>query len=242
MSFECWGAVLGDCAGGISREHLISDGIFDGAMVSAYGLKWCKDRPVEISLASAVSKVLCKRHNEGLSAFDAEASRLSRFLSTNVLDDPLSEAQVTLRGPLLEKWALKTFINLAYIGALDPEHHARVQPDEDLVKYVYEGTSVPSGVGLYFVAGSISNSNFNVGLSWNGIRNLSRAGAIVGMTFTLNTVRFVVSGEAGPAEAHLAKIGLVNDVDYSRATIYYRPPDIALLSKTAGQKTIYLEW
>jgi hypothetical protein len=239
---DCWAAILGNCAGGLSREHYISDGIFDGEAITAYGLEWCKDHPIQISVASAASKILCKRHNEALSPFDAEAARLSRFLSANVLDDPLSEAQITLRGYLLEKWALKTFLNLGYIGGLDPEHHTRLQPGENLVRYVFQETPAPIGMGLHFVTGAVSNDNFNVGLSWNGIRNLSRAGAIAGMTFTLNNVRFVVSAEAGPVEQRLAKIGLVNGVDYSRAKIYYRPRNIALLSKTAGQKTIFLEW
>ena len=239
---DCWAAVLGDCAGGLSREHYISDGIFDGEAITAYGLEWCKDHPIQISLASAVSKILCKRHNERFSPFDAEAAKLSRFLSANVLDDPLSEAQITLRGYRLEKWALKTFLNLGYIGGLDPEHHARLKPREDLVRYLFQETQAPKGIGLYFVTGAVSNAKFNVGLSWNAIRNLSRDGAIAGMTFTLNDVRFVVSAEEGPAEHRLAKIGLVNGVDYSRAKIYYRPHNIALLSKTAGQKTIALEW
>jgi hypothetical protein len=242
MSIECWAAVLGDCAGGRSREHVISDGIFDGARITAYGLKWCKDRPVEISLASAVSRILCKRHNERLSVFDAEAARLSRFLAANVLHQPLIESEITLSGYLLEKWALKTFINLGYIGGLDQEHHTRLEPASDLVKYVLQGAAVPAGAGLYFVTGAVSTGSFNVGMQWNAIRNLSRDAAIVGMTFTLNSVRFVVSAEPGPAEQRLAKIGLVNGVDYSKAKIYYRPAAIGLSSKTAGQKTIFLTW
>jgi hypothetical protein len=139
MSRECWASALGDCAGGISREHVVSDGIFDSEAITAYGLSWCKDHPVQISLSSAVSKILCRRHNERLSTFDAEAARLSHFLSANVLDDPMGDAQITLRGDLLEKWALKTFINLGYIGGLDPERHMRVRPSEELVRHVFQG-------------------------------------------------------------------------------------------------------
>ena len=47
-----------------------------------------------------------------------------------------------------------------------------------------------------------------------------------------------VSGEPGPAEERLSNVGLVNDVDYSKTKIVYRPSGIGLTSKTAGQKLI----
>jgi hypothetical protein len=243
MTKECWASKLGDRGGGLSREHYISDGVFDGAIITAYGLEWCKGRPVQISVARAVAKILCKRHNEMLSVLDSEASRLSRFLAANVMHDPLSDAQISLRGHLLEKWALKTFVNLGYVGGLDPEHHTRVQPHEDLVRYVFQ-TPIPSnGLGLYFVVtGAVSNHDFRGGLSWKGIRNLSHGGTIAGMAFALNGVHFVVSAEPGPADKRLRRVGLIGGVDYSQAKILYRPNNIALLSETAGRKSIFLEW
>jgi hypothetical protein len=211
-------------------------------MITAYGLAWCKDQPIQISVASAVAKILCKHHNEALSVLDSEAARLSRFLAGNVIDDPLSDAKINLRGPLLEKWALKTFVNLGYVGGLDPEHHTRVQPDEDLVRYVFQVSLPPNGLGLYFVTGAVSNDGFKVGLSWKGIRNLSHGGSLAGMTFTLNGVHFVLSAESGPADERLRAVGSVGGIDYSRAKILYRPNNISLLSKTAGQKSIFFEW
>jgi hypothetical protein len=105
---ECWASILGGCGGGSSREHYISDGILDGRTVNAFGLEWCKDAPKTIGIASATAKILCKIHNEALSPFDAEASKLSQFLTANVWDDPLKTDTITLSGPFIEKWALKT--------------------------------------------------------------------------------------------------------------------------------------
>ena len=62
---------LGNCGGGWTREHYISDGIFDGEMVTAFGLHWCKDKPMQIALRTGVSKILCKTHNEALSPYDS---------------------------------------------------------------------------------------------------------------------------------------------------------------------------
>jgi hypothetical protein len=239
---ECWASILGDCSGPISREHYVSDGIFDGESVTAFGLSWCKTAPIQIGLGSAVAKVLCKRHNEALSPFDAEASRLSRFLSEHVQELPLEPAEHRANGHRLEKWALKTFANLAYIGALDQVAHTRTQPSDFVVEHIFRDAPLPSGVGLYFIAGSLNNTTFKVGLSWNGIRNLSAGGAIAAMTFTLNEVRFVVNVVPGSAERRLAKLGVVNGVDYSRTNIAFRPNNIVLRSTTAGEKKIAIDW
>ena len=129
---ECWASQLGDCAGGISREHPVSDGIFEGNSISAFGLSWCKDEPKRIGLPNAVAKILCGHHNTALSPHDAEATRLSRFLAANLRDDPEVESTIALDGSLLEKWSLKTFTNLGYMGALDPLAHRRIAPRQDI--------------------------------------------------------------------------------------------------------------
>ena len=98
MALDCWASTLQDCARGKSREHYISDGIFDGESVTAVGLPWCRHEPITIGMKSAVARILCGKHNSDLSEFDAEAAKLSRFLVTNVLDEPLTESAITLSG------------------------------------------------------------------------------------------------------------------------------------------------
>jgi hypothetical protein len=242
MAVACWAEVLGDCAGGSSREHYVSDGIFDGEVITAFGLPWCKHVPMRVGLRAAASKILCKRHNEQLSEYDSEASKLSRFLYTNLLDDPLTAAETTLRGDLLEKWALKTFVNLGFIGALDPIDHKRTVPNAQLVRNIFRDRVPAGGMGLYFVTGEVSNHEFTVGFSWNAIRNVTLGGIPAAMTFTLNNVRFVVSGEPVMAGPKLAKLGTIHGVDYSAAQIVYRPAKVTLASKTAGRKEISLQW
>jgi hypothetical protein len=238
---DCWASSLGDCAGGQSREHYISDGIFDGEVVTAFGLPWCKDQPKSIGLAQAASKILCRHHNQALSAYDAEAAKLSRFLSANVLVQPLAIDQITLDGRRLEKWALKTLINLGYIGALDPQAHSQLKPRRDIIDWLFRDTAVADGIGLYFLSGSINNENFTTGLSWNVINNREN-GNILGMSFSFNGVRFIANLVPVRAEEKIASMGEVNGVDYSKAKTYYRPTNIVLGSSTAGRKTITLKW
>ena len=238
---DCWASCLGDCGGGLSREHYISDGIFDEEAITAFGLSWCNEKPLTIGLSSAVSKILCKKHNEAFSPFDSEAAKLSRFLSANILDDPLAHNEVTLDGALLERWSLKTLLNLGYIGALDQENFVQLQPPPEIVKSLFQNAEVPDGIGLYFVTGSISNEGYKNELSWDAIRIVSNAN-VLGMTFTFNGIRFVVSIVPVRLEEKIAKMGLVKGVDYSRAKIIYRPPEIVFTSNTAGRKVINLKW
>src|SRR3954469_10804919 len=102
---ECWASCLGDCGEGASREHYISEGVFDGELITAFGLPWCSDHPATIGLGSAVAKILCRKHNSALSDFDGEAAKLSRFLFANIIERPLDEGNVRIQGVRLEKWA-----------------------------------------------------------------------------------------------------------------------------------------
>lgn len=238
---DCWASSLGDCAGGQSREHPVSDGIFDGAVITAFGLKWCRDTPKSIGLSKAVAKILCRRHNSALSSYDAEAGKLSHFLSKSVLDEPLAVARTTLDGSLLEKWALKTLTNLGYVGALDPRNHTAIPPRPDVIQSLFRGAEVPDGMGLYFVSGTINNDAFSQGLSWQVINNRVN-GDVLGMSFSLSGVRFIANLVPMRAEKKIASMGCVNGVDYSNAKVHYRPMNIVLGSQTAGQKTVVLKW
>jgi hypothetical protein len=238
---ECWASSCGTCGGGASREHYISDGIFDGESITAFGLSWCKVAPVSIGLASATAKILCKRHNEALSDFDAEASRLSRFIALNVVDEPTLAAETNLDGRLLEKWALKTLFNLGYVGALDPESSTRFTPPPDLVQKLFTGDAVDDGAGLYLVTGTVSNAGFKVGLAWHTIRNRAN-GKPVGMTFTFNGLRLAVSLPPMRAEEQIRGLGTANEFDFGDARVIYRPPNIIMGSEIAGHKVINLRW
>jgi len=242
MGLDCWASILEDCARGKTREHYISDGIFDGESVTAFGLPWCRDQPITVGMRSAVAKILCGKHNSALSPFDAEAAKLSKFLVTNVLDQPLAVAAIRLNGNRLEKWALKTFLNLGYIRGLHRGQPNRLDPPAHVVRHIFLDEPVADGVGIYFVTGKISNHAYGPGLWWNAIQNPKNTAEIFGMAFTFFGVRFVISISPSRAVDKIAGLGQVNGFDYSSAKILYRPPNIGLTSSTAGLKRIDLEW
>jgi len=167
---------------------------------------------------------------------------LSKFLLTNVLAAPLTENATTLNGFGLEKWALKTFLNLGYIRGLRREQTIRLDPTAQLIRYIFRNETIADGVGLYFVTGKLSSENYQGGLWWDAIQNPANPAEIFGMAFTFYGIRFVISIPPLRAESKIAGLGLIKGFDYSSAKIIYPPSNVSFRSGTAGMKRINLQW
>jgi hypothetical protein len=233
--------MLGDCGGGKSGEHYISSGIIDDDSVRVFGFPWCRDEPVTIGKSSAVGNVLCVKHNSALSDFDAEAIKLKEFLRTNVYAPPSTGTKITLNGFRLEKWALKTFINLGYLKGLNLVQTNRLEPPEQIVRYIFRNEPIADGVGLYFVSGKVTDENYLAGMSWEALINAKNPTEVFGMTFAFHGLRFVISTPQGRAEARIAGLGVAKGVDYSKAQIAYRPPNVTFRNGTGELRHIDLQ-
>lgn len=121
----CWAAALGDCAGKLSREHTISECLFPSGKVTVSGFDWCKGTEKTIGVSGLVRHILCEHHNSALSVLDSEMKtwfeviRQCAFL--NDLRAERRENSWDIRhfqvdGRLLERWFLKTLINLNFEG------------------------------------------------------------------------------------------------------------------------------
>ena len=70
---RCWAASLGGCSGTISREHIVTKGIWEGNEIAVQGLPWCPDEYKLIPKSKYWAKVLCTKHNSNLSPVDESA-------------------------------------------------------------------------------------------------------------------------------------------------------------------------
>jgi len=70
--WKCWAQSLGNCSGPLSREHIVTAGLF-GDVVSVQGFSWCKDEPKIIGLPNFTRNILCATHNRALSRIDTAA-------------------------------------------------------------------------------------------------------------------------------------------------------------------------
>ncbi len=161
---ECWAAAMGGCGSKISREHVVSKSLFDSTKVQVQGLSWCKNEPKTIGIQAMTAKILCREHNNALSpldsaagdAFDAfrqNAKRNGEIHKRSILT-LLQEKPFTIDAKLLERWLLKTLLNLTFesrylIGTSGTEKGI---PPLDLVEICYGRRNFPGAAGMYVAA------------------------------------------------------------------------------------------
>jgi hypothetical protein len=159
---SCWAACLGDCGNKASREHLVSESLFVGDAVRVQGFPWCKDTPKEIGLSGLTAKILCGHHNNALSPVDEAGAATFAVLRemrrlANVRERmkprPWKIVRYRVDGRLLERWFLKTLINLCCDRDYPIGRASTVigRPTEQLVRIAYGLEPFKERSGLYFV-------------------------------------------------------------------------------------------
>lgn len=161
MARECWAKSLGDCGGGISREHPLSECVYPDQTVMVSGFDFCKDEPKEIHINSLTAKILCIDHNTRLGqevdnvggklftairAFAERRKQESEFPNMNWL--PI-HYQIDAR--LLERWFLKIMLGIGFGGKLTigpGQHEAGIVPRQ-LARIAFGLENFSSGEGMY---------------------------------------------------------------------------------------------
>src|SRR5688572_9498207 len=117
----CWARGIGGCRDGMSGEHLVSENLWSGDAIYVVGFEWCKTAPKKVGLSSLTANILCRQHNSDLSPVDEAGGHAFRAMRDSAL---LVEARRQVPhvpwllrwfgtdGPMLERWFLKTAINL----------------------------------------------------------------------------------------------------------------------------------
>jgi hypothetical protein len=186
----------------MSREHLVSRCLFEKE-VRVKGLPWCRDIEKTIGIEGLTSKVLCRHHNSALSELDNAAKQtLDTLLEACKLFDA-RRSIVTTRWTvkyfitdmlLLERWCLKTLININLSGKpglpVDPEGRPN-GPTEELIRIVCGLDRFKAPKGLYRIAGS--GKNIDLGDGHIHITTKSRDGRLAAAEFRLWGLRFFLS-------------------------------------------------
>jgi hypothetical protein len=173
---RCWATSLGDCEGKISREHLVSQALFPEGNVTVRGLHWCRDGTKTVGLASLTGKILCRKHNSELSELDSTVKQAFETLDSSLhlfqLRSKLKSRRwtiqtLTIDGALLERWFLKTLINLSYGGSwvIGEGSHPAGMPNDELVRIAFGRAAFREKAGLYTAAHDGEVVAFRQGLS-----------------------------------------------------------------------------
>jgi hypothetical protein len=161
---DCWAAPLGDCDQKISREHLVSECLFESDQLMVQGFDWCLNEPKSIGLSSLVRKNLCRKHNSRLSDLDSAALHafnvFRKSIDLNHVREKIKRPplwnvkRLKIDGPLLERWFLKTLINVCSgekwrIGL---GSHRKGTPSKELVEIAFGLRCFTNGGGLYITS------------------------------------------------------------------------------------------
>lgn len=160
----CWAKALGGCSNKLSREHLVSAALFPGKYpVDVFGFPWCNGETKRIGLANLTSKILCTFHNNSLSPLDIVAGNAfqafndSAALANKRVITASSKFKIRhfhINGHLLERWLLKTLINLSYGSEYFIGRGAQSvdTPDETLIKICFGLEHFSGKSGLYLAS------------------------------------------------------------------------------------------
>jgi hypothetical protein len=198
----CWAESMGDCNGGISREHYVSKSLFKSSAVSVEGFPWCKGTARTVGIASLTGKILCQTHNNNLSPLDEEASALfdairEWFARENIRKNTSPLARIArpptlVKARLLERWFLKTLLNLSlcrdyFIGVNGVEKG--VVP-HDLVQVCFGNRPFDGAGGMYGAAQAGMTIASHDALNF---APLLREDRVLGGLFEFRGFRFVLS-------------------------------------------------
>ncbi len=200
----CWAAELGGCCDKVSREHLVSKGLWISDYVDVQGFPWCRNGAKRIGLGSFTAKHLCADHNNQLS--DVDAAGRDAFVAFRESMKLLNQRRkkrpppqrwrvrlFRLSGVLLERWFLKTTINLAcvqgselrWVGGNQLDH-----PPREIVELAFGARSFKPPMGLYgaSIRGERQTSTDSLAFS-----PLIQVGSeLVGGLFTFRGPRFLL--------------------------------------------------
>lgn len=227
---ECWASSRGAC-GRQSDEHVVSAGVFGGGYVTIQGLTWCAE-PRRIPTKRAVARVLCKEHNEKLSPVDSggvrallaidRASELARERKKRVEMDWGTE-KIAIEGLGLERWLLKTALNMAAIGETAgatkwESGEPMRQPPGRFVQAVFDDVRLLEPMGMYAITPLAGREPLGRKISATSLKRV-HDGAFVGLVFILQNIPFLLwLSESSPEGLHLPV-----KLDATSCQLLYRP-------------------
>jgi hypothetical protein len=231
---DCWANSLGGCCNTLSREHLVSAGLF-GDIVEVGGFPWCKKAPIRVGISAVTSKILCARHNNELSPIDdtgqraffafRELARLSTVRS-RLKPDVWNVKRYEIDGLGLERWFLKTMINLCCNREYPIGDDSVVpgRPSDRLVRLAYGNGSFVGQAGLSIASHKGMQIPQEEVVSFCPLIH-EEAGKVLGGLFTFYGFRFVLFVEPAGVPQPLQGITWA-DVDLGDCTLAFHPKKI----------------
>jgi len=248
---SCWASEYNKCKGKISKEHLISSGIFEQKNIFVQGFNWCKDEEKEIGVANITANILCEKHNNGLSQIDQAGidavKIIESVLPSHAQSVNTSKIKMYIDGHNFEKWLLKTAINLSvnqsyHIGVGMADSQAGL-PSAYLLAVLFGGLEFTDSMGLYFLY-TKENVKFKAGTF--SVYPVIKEESIAAFVFHIRGLDFILSLFPEHPVPTLRSLGLNNptgDFDYILDSIpQYRSKSVVVNNFKEIERKIYFKW
>lgn len=145
---NCWANSLGRCDKS-SGEHVFSGSIFKAGCSCPILIEGVQRiRQGQATRSAEKSNILCRYHNSLLSPLDETIGRVARFQADT--NEESFNGSLMIEGELLERWLLKTVVNVAAAGWIGP---MKWVPSDDVVQAIFGQAKLPPRIGLYSVDG-----------------------------------------------------------------------------------------
>ncbi len=244
--FKCWAAACGGCGEGPSAEHIVSKCLFPEGVVHVSGFEWCKGETKSIGVNGLERQILCKTHNSALSEADTEAKNAIALFQRSApptKDDPLGNNIVN--GRKLERWLLKTAINLSFRGNL----HIGVGmngsmpglPSPYLIDVAFGKLPFSHQMGAYFLFPAEETLHQPSEII---MIPLIKDGHIGGFYFELRSQAVFLNLFPGHAPPTIGTVAARLELQQALldAELVYRPPSIATASNGMPLSRIRFKW
>lgn len=238
---KCWAKSHSPCGEGISREHLISAGVFDQTTIFIQGFDWCPEEK-EVGLAAIVSKILCRKHNSILERSDRAGIAAVAAIEETI--DPGKNTVSYIDGLEFERWLLKVSINLTFKGQLklgvgmlgaEPGY-----PAPYLLEAVFGDRPLCHKMGLYVI---FPYGEFRFRKGEMAIVPIHKNREIWGVYFNLRGIHLFLSLYPGYAPPPLEQLGDLELPQHVMSpTPMYRPPSIQILRPDGTESLIRFSW
>ncbi len=159
---KCYASSLGNCSGGQSIEHYISQGLFTNNMLTVSGQNWLDGKEKTISYRKAGLSILCVHHNKLLSPIDVAGSEFFKCLNdcashnlrmANLPRSSLKPKRIfRFNGFDIERWMAKAAVGVTFENKLLKWHVGQselLEPPKQIVESVFGLSNLKYPMGLY---------------------------------------------------------------------------------------------
>ena len=186
----CWAACLGQCSLQHSREHIVTESTLQGPQLNIRGFPFLHGNTITLHKSQFKSNILCQKHNNALSQVD-EAGTVA-FNAVRDSAGPNPRRKNKINGILLERWLLKTLINMEVLADFN------VRPARDIIEIAFGKRVFAPNAGLFFLGYSFDPDLGDERVSYTRLVEDGAGNKIVGGRFKFRSFDLLLTLAGNP--------------------------------------------